>query len=117
MGNDAVPPATGRAAVKGGVCKRGIGTTKDLLIRNGRVMHSRCFQTLLDKILQFLSHRQGEAFCAQCVAQGLSVAVSKVQSVILKIEARGARRHDGRCSGCGKQRLVATVNQGRASGP
>lgn len=60
---------------------------------------------IAEALWQFLeSHRQ-EMFCAACLAMALK-ATSRLDRALFVAEGRGARRRHGKCSICGKQRLL-----------
>ncbi|MBI2216272.1 MAG: hypothetical protein HYU51_03150 [Candidatus Rokubacteria bacterium] len=66
--------------------------------------------TLRDRITALLRTRTGEEFCAACIAKMLDVRHKSAHQAALKLEASVAfRRQYGRCSTCGKTRLVATA--------
>jgi hypothetical protein len=61
--------------------------------------------TRREAIWRFLESRRGEMFCTECVANALQAA-RRIDRAILAVEGRGARRQYGRCSSCGKDRLL-----------
>ena len=66
--------------------------------------------SLAETIIHFLTERRGQTFCTECIALKVRGARELASSAILEAEGRGARRVHGRCSVCGKERLVAGVS-------
>jgi hypothetical protein len=58
-----------------------------------------------EAVWQFLETHRGEMFCTQCIALALS-ATKRIDRAVIGAEGRGARRQHGRCSRCGKDRLL-----------
>jgi hypothetical protein len=54
---------------------------------------------------RFLIEHRGEMFCALCLATALGTA-RRLGRVLFMAEGRGARRQHGKCSRCGKDRLL-----------
>lgn len=59
-------------------------------------------------ILRFLHEHSSKVFCTRCISARLFNG-RDIDVAMRHIEARGIRRHHGRCSECGKPRLVAGV--------
>jgi len=60
------------------------------------------------RILRFLQAHVDKVFCSRCVSD-LLFNGRKIDVAMHHSEGRGIRRHHGRCSECGKPRLVAGV--------
>lgn len=54
---------------------------------------------------RFLTEHRGEMFCTLCLTLALG-GTRRLDRVLLTTEGRGARRSHGRCSTCGKDRLL-----------
>jgi hypothetical protein len=66
--------------------------------------------TLRDRITTLLRRETGKELCSACIARALDVRHKSAHQAALKLEASAAfRRQYGRCSGCGKTRLVAAA--------
>jgi hypothetical protein len=65
--------------------------------------------TTLAAIMGFLREHAGKEFCTGCLSR-LLFNGREIDVAMRHIEARGVIRHHGRCSECGKPRLVAGVN-------
>jgi hypothetical protein len=63
---------------------------------------------LRNRVMDLLVNRPSERLCAACMATILGVPHKSAHEAALKLEALPAfRRHYGRCSRCGKTRIVA----------
>jgi hypothetical protein len=105
-------PSPQETAVICSVCRKGIGSTKDLVIRGSAVMHPQCAdagRTRPDALWQFLEGHRGELVCTQCLAAVLG-ATGRIDRAVMEAEGRGAQRRYGQCSMCGKDRLVCGLS-------
>jgi hypothetical protein len=59
-------------------------------------------------ILNFLGQHRGATFCADCIAARLFPG-KNIDVAMRHLEGNGMNRHHGRCSACGKSRLVASL--------
>ena len=59
-------------------------------------------------IIEFLSHRAGEAFCTACLSRRLFNG-RDIDAVMRHVEGFGVPRRHARCSECGHARLVASA--------
>jgi hypothetical protein len=76
--------------------------------RKGRRALRCSAMTRSEAILRFLEQHRGEMFCADCLADAL-FPTKFVYSAIVQLEGAGTHRSEGRCSACGKRRLVSGV--------
>jgi len=53
----------------------------------------------------FLVDHRGAMFCSRCLATAIG-ATSRIDRALMDAEGRGGRRRYGRCSVCGRERLV-----------
>ncbi len=66
--------------------------------------------TLRDRITALLMKEAGKELCSACIAASLGVKHKSAHQAALKLEASTMfRRQYGRCSACGKTRLVAAA--------
>jgi hypothetical protein len=61
--------------------------------------------SIAEALWRFLERRRGEMFCAQCLTAAVATT-GRLDRALLGAEGRGARRRHGRCSACGKDRLL-----------
>jgi hypothetical protein len=61
--------------------------------------------SIREALWRFLESHRGQMFCAQCLATAVA-ATQRLDRALLGAEGRGARRRHGRCSACGKDRLL-----------
>ena len=59
-------------------------------------------------ILGFLEGHAGSAFCASCISAQV-VGGKDIDVAMRHLEGSGMLRRHGRCSGCGRLRLVGTL--------
>ena len=59
-------------------------------------------------ILRFLHEHSGKVLCARCISASLFNG-RDLDVAMRRVEALGIKRNYGRCSECGKSRLVAGV--------
>jgi len=59
-------------------------------------------------IRRFLGEHPGSAFCTDCITAGLFPG-KNIDVAMRLLEGNGVHRRNGRCSSCGKMRLVASV--------
>jgi len=73
--------------------------------RNGAPTRPRTTQRA---ILEYLGHHGGSAFCAACIS-GELFAGKDIDVAMRHLEGSGVLRRHGRCSTCGRLRLVASL--------
>src|SRR5207237_9972386 len=59
-------------------------------------------------IRRFLGEHPGSAFCTDCITAGLFPG-KNIDVAMRLLEGNGVHRRNGRCSCCGKMRLVASL--------
>jgi hypothetical protein len=73
---------------------------------------------LKSRVMDLLVNRPAQPLCASCMASMLGVPHKAAHEAALKLEALPAfRRHYGRCSECGKTRIVARAAHSMAHTP
>jgi ribosomal protein L34E len=65
---------------------------------------------LSERVLEVLRSSAGRDQCIGCIAHAVGVPHKRAHDAMLKLEAhRGFTRSYGKCSICGKTRIVATI--------
>jgi hypothetical protein len=62
-------------------------------------------------VWRFLRSQRGQMFCAQCIGKAV-LALKRIDSALMRAEARGAIRLYGRCVTCGRDRLLCGLAYG-----
>jgi hypothetical protein len=64
--------------------------------------------TSQDGVWAFLEQHRGRKFCTACIQAALGTG-RRIERLVLAAEGRGAIRRYEKCSGCGRDRLVASL--------